>query len=145
MLLADEDEQEGVIPHPFWYARVLGIIHADVRDRRLRNSSMAANGVSLGQMVRSGYGRRGGMESPAAGLDRIGYVPDEEDAFGFTDPAWVVRGVHLIPAFDEGVTERYLPKTSNRVGRPKLWGLGVLSCESVRPIFSQCIHLGGYI
>lgn len=46
-------------------------------------------------------------------LDRLGYVPSDDDgAFGFIDPSWVIRGVHLTPAFSEGRMENYLPKTS---------------------------------
>ncbi|KAG8932511.1 hypothetical protein FRC01_013537 [Tulasnella sp. 417] len=110
MLLADEDPTEGVIPHPFWYARVLGILHADVKDRRVRNSAWQR----MEFLWVRWFGRD--MDYPAGWrakrLDRIGYVPDEEDAFGFVDPAWVVRGVHLIPAFAEGRTEKYIPKAS---------------------------------
>ncbi|KIJ32462.1 hypothetical protein M422DRAFT_265630 [Sphaerobolus stellatus SS14] len=38
-------------------------------------------------------------------LDRVGFVPQEDpDAFGFLDPAAVLRGAHLIPAFAHGQT-----------------------------------------
>ena len=39
-------------------------------------------------------------------LDRVGYVPEDDPsgAFGFLDPALVVRACHLIPAFAHGQT-----------------------------------------
>ena len=41
-------------------------------------------------------------------LPKVGFVPDDLDAgssaFGFLDPAQVIRGVHLIPSFAEGLT-----------------------------------------
>ena len=38
-------------------------------------------------------------------LPRVGFIDgDEPSAFGFIDPASVVRAVHLIPAFDLGRT-----------------------------------------
>jgi hypothetical protein len=41
----------------------------------------------------------------AARLPKIGFVPDTDDAsFGFLDPSLVIRGCHLIPAFNEGKT-----------------------------------------
>ena len=43
-------------------------------------------------------------------LDRIGYVceDDPSGAFGFLDPALVVRACHLIPAFAYGRTTSLL-------------------------------------
>lgn len=32
-------------------------------------------------------------------LERVGYVPEGDGAFGFLDPAVVIRGAHLIPSF----------------------------------------------
>ncbi|KIO20707.1 hypothetical protein M407DRAFT_29645 [Tulasnella calospora MUT 4182] len=110
LLLADEDEQDGVIPHPFWYARVLGILHAEVKDRRVRNSQWQRMDFLWVRWFGRDMEYNAGWK--AKRLDRIGYVPDEEGAFGFVDPAWVVRSVHLIPAFSEGVTEKYIPKAS---------------------------------
>lgn len=31
------------------------------------------------------------------------------EAFGFVDPAHIIRGCHLIPAFSHGRTDEYLP------------------------------------
>jgi hypothetical protein len=42
-------------------------------------------------------------------LDRVGYVQeDDAEAFGFLDPAHVLRACHLIPAFSVGRTAELL-------------------------------------
>ena len=51
-------------------------------------------------------------------MHRIGFVPYEGDAegpaFGFIDPATVVRACHLIPAFSEEKTTALLPPSKFR-------------------------------
>ncbi|KAG2342173.1 hypothetical protein BDR05DRAFT_976596 [Suillus weaverae] len=42
-------------------------------------------------------------------LECIGFIPsDDPGAFGFLDPQQVIRGIHLIPAFDYGHTDALL-------------------------------------
>ena len=43
-------------------------------------------------------------------LDRIGFVTDSDDTepFCFLDPAYIIRAVHLIPAFAYGQTDELL-------------------------------------
>jgi len=52
-------------------------------------------------------------------LPKIGFVPDHPDAgspaFGFLDPAQVIRGVHLIPSFMEELTGNLLGPSSARL------------------------------
>ncbi|KAH7916910.1 hypothetical protein BV22DRAFT_986695, partial [Leucogyrophana mollusca] len=46
-------------------------------------------------------------------LHRVGFVPDDDDdAFGFIDPADIIRSAHLIPAFAHGKTDALLPGCS---------------------------------
>jgi len=46
-------------------------------------------------------------------LISLGFVPgNDETAFGFIDPAQVIRSVHLIPAFAWGHTANYIPQKS---------------------------------
>ena len=60
-----------------------------------------AYGFSLGPLV-SGFRR--------ARLPAIGFVESTDDfAFSFVDPANVVHGCHLIPAFDTGRSADLLP------------------------------------
>jgi hypothetical protein len=43
-------------------------------------------------------------------LHRLGFLRGAA-AFGFVDPDVVIRGVHLIPAFDHGHTDDLLPES----------------------------------
>jgi hypothetical protein len=95
-----EDSSE----HPFCYARVLGIFHANVvylgeqnqdyRPQRLEFLWVRWYNVEEG--VRSGW--------KAWKLDRIRFPPmvDNVHAFGFLDPVDVLRGCHIVPAFSGG-------------------------------------------
>ena len=103
--------------HPYWYAHVLGVFHARV----LHTGPLATNrsiqhmeflwvrwfGVDPGHR----YGHK------AARLPKIGFVPESDPlAFGFLDPSLVLRGCHLIPAFNDGRTSDLLtaPLTAAR-------------------------------
>jgi hypothetical protein len=87
--------------HPFCYARVLGIYHA--------------NNIYTGPELKDYQPRRIEflwvrwfelVNQPPRNkltLDTLRFVPmAEDDAFGFVDPADVVRSCHLIPAFASG-------------------------------------------
>jgi len=103
--------------HPYWYAHVLGVFHARV----LHTGPLATNrsiqhmeflwvrwfGVDPGHR----YGHK------VARLPKIGFVPESDPlAFGFLDPSLVLRGCHLIPAFNDGRTSDLLtaPLTAAR-------------------------------
>ena len=104
MTLASDDNPA----HPFWYARVLGIYHAEVIDARIKSSSRSRRVEFL--FVRW-FGLEEGWDSgwDDCRLDRVGFVPDTDpDAFGFLDPLDVICGCHLIPAFIEGHTTTLL-------------------------------------
>lgn len=100
--------------HPYRYARVLGIYHANVvyngpgmityQPRRMETL-----------WVRW-YDR---LEVPsgwdARRLDRIQFTPmNDDNAFGFVDPSDILRGCHIIPAF--------------RYGKRHLDGKGLSTC-----------------
>jgi len=54
----------------------------------------------------------------AARLPKLGFIPDTDDlAFGFLDPSLVIRGCHLIPAFNDGHTAALLSARLS-AGRP---------------------------
>ena len=97
MLRACDDAQ-----HPFWYARVFGVYHTNVYFGRNGHPER------VDFLFVRWFGRdpdwKGGPASLR--LDRIGWVPenDPSGAFGFVDPARVVRACHLIPAFAHGKT-----------------------------------------
>ena len=89
---------------PYWYARVIGLYHANVWTEHpaIRN----------GRNVRCMYflwvhwfGDEPGYCSGfrRARLPKISFVESTDDfAFSFVDPANVIRGCHLIPAFNAG-------------------------------------------
>ena len=87
--------------HPFCYAHVLGIFHAnivylgehnvDYCPRRLE--FLWVRWYDVERHVRSGW--------KTFKLDRVHFPPmaNNMEAFGFLDPADVLRGCHVIPAF----------------------------------------------
>lgn len=95
--------------HPFWYAAVLGVFHADVQhvgseSRDFRFKRMEFLWVRwLGMVPGRTFGKK------QAKLPKIGFVPDSDEfAFGFLDPSHVIRGCHLIPSFIDGKTQDLL-------------------------------------
>ncbi len=54
-----------------------------------------------------------------ARLPKVGFIPDSDEfAFGFIDPSLVLRGCHLIPAFEDGRTAELLSTTGVSEARP---------------------------
>ena len=93
--------------HPLWYARVIGIFHTNVQhigkdSRDYRIQRMEFLWVRWLDVVPDHpFGRQ------QAHLPKIKPVPDsDESAFGFIDPAVVLRGCHLLPAFKDGRTNK---------------------------------------
>lgn len=94
-----EDTHNGNSPHPYWYARVIGIFHAKVFFRDSRSPT-----IMKFLWVRW-FGRDPQWTSGPSSLrlDRVGFVPeDDPEAFGFLDPTQVIRACHLVPAFVHG-------------------------------------------
>ena len=112
MLRSPESEfEEGA--DTYWYARVIGIYHANVWVDSEQTDIPDARRVKRMDFL---WVRWFGKEpeyissSRRARLPKIGFVEStDEFAFSFVDPANVVRGCHLIPAFHEGRTVDLLP------------------------------------
>ena len=106
--------------HPFWYAQVLGIFHADVQHTGPRSTT----GFAWQQMdflwVRWLGAEPGALHGhKVAKLPMVGYVPDRDHlAFGFLDPSLVIRGCHLIPTFNNGRTNLLLATQQPTEARP---------------------------
>jgi hypothetical protein len=103
MVLSCED---GGSAHPFWYARVIKIIHLSVCHQGSAPQRMDVLWVrwfGLDADMRGGWSKKR--------LHGISFIPWDEPgaAFGFLDPAQVIRGVHLIPNFPRGRTGSRLP------------------------------------
>ncbi|KAJ7191438.1 hypothetical protein GGX14DRAFT_600708, partial [Mycena pura] len=108
MVLSCDDPE--VDPHPYWYAKVLQIFHADVRLRGYpprRMEFLWVRWYTRDTDHRSGWDARR--------LHRFQFLPHTDpEAFGFLDPNDVVRGAHLIPAFYHGRTKELLPRSYAR-------------------------------
>ncbi|GJE92524.1 hypothetical protein PsYK624_086780 [Phanerochaete sordida] len=106
MVISQEDEGDGQrskARHPYWYARVIGIFHADVK--YMGPGSQSRDWERLEFL----WIRWFGLDFTAPGgfrkrrLHRVGFVDaDDGGAFGFLDPKVVLRAAHLIPAFAHG-------------------------------------------
>ncbi|KAI9057376.1 hypothetical protein FKP32DRAFT_1745228 [Trametes sanguinea] len=95
--------------HPWSYARVLGVYHANVvlqgEAQPRRYSFLHVRWFEHDTTYTSG--------ALARRLDRIRFVPHASgDAFGFIDPSHVIRACHLIPAFHHGRTKDYVPASA---------------------------------
>ena len=103
MLLSHEDapDEEGMTSHPYWYARVIGIFHANVT--YLGNDSGCAIPQRMDFPRVRWLGRNLDYDAgwQKRRLFQVGYIPH---AFGFVNPKVIVRGVHLIPTFAAGRT-----------------------------------------
>ena len=106
MVLADNNHDSD--DHPFLYARVIGIFHANViytgypvvdyRPRRLE--FLWVRWYELDPRAPIGGWAR-------STLDRLRFPPmASKDAFGFLDPTDVVRAAHIVPKFSAG--KRYI-------------------------------------
>ena len=100
---------------PYWYACMIGIFHTFV--------SSTHPGVRWGMLhlMEFLWVCWFGMEPGSyhhgfchANLPKIGFVESLDNyAFTFLDPAQVIRGAHIIPAFLEGRTSALLPVTKS--------------------------------
>ena len=103
MLLSHEDlaDEERMMIHPYWYARVIGIFHANVL--YLGNETGCAIPHRMDFLWVRWLGRNPDHDAgwQKRRLFQVGYIPR---AFGFVDPKVIIRGVHLIPAFAAGRT-----------------------------------------
>jgi hypothetical protein len=114
MVLSPENEEENEDPHPYWYARILGIYHVNVRyigpNRTISHEPQRMEFLFVRWFGRDPTPRPGWKTKR---LFCLGFVPgNDETAFGFINPAQVIRSVHLIPAFAWGHTTKYIPQKS---------------------------------
>lgn len=93
--------------HPFRYARVFGIYHANVYFGDHFESHPERIDFLFVRWFKHDPEWQGGPGS--CRLDHLSWVPGHStSAFGFLDPACVVRACHLIPAFAQGLTTHLL-------------------------------------
>ncbi|EJD33608.1 hypothetical protein AURDEDRAFT_36903, partial [Auricularia subglabra TFB-10046 SS5] len=118
MLLADEDGEDST--SAFWYARVVGIYHARIFHPLLtpkgprRVEFLWVRWLGADPEWQSGWASRR--------LDRLGYVPASDgDAFGFLNPALVLRACHLIPGFAHERTMELLAPSDHSDSKEGDW------------------------
>lgn len=96
MLLSDSNGDG----HPFSYAQVLGIFHANIvyttpGSKDFQSRRIEFLWVWWFEVIRDHF-----SAWDQHSLDIVRFIPiAAEDAFGFVDPADVLRGCHVIPSF----------------------------------------------
>jgi hypothetical protein len=101
--------------HPYWYARVLGIYHMDVRLTNDGSIKKRQIEVLYVRWLARLADHQSGMN--CARLPKVAFVDESDrDAFGFLDPGQVIRSAHLIPAFsaDRGTSSLRYGKSFGR-------------------------------
>ena len=118
VMIPSPETEAGV--HPFWYAAVLGVFHADVQHASKHSQDFRFKPMEflwvrwLGVVPDYHFGRR------HAKLPKIGFILDSDKfAFRFLDPSLVARGCHLIPSFVDGKTQSLLRTEGPSQGRPE--------------------------
>jgi hypothetical protein len=115
MLLSHSDGSN----HPFGYARVVGIFHANIvytgpESKDFRSRRIEFLWVRWFDVIQD-YSTALGWEHNL--LDTVKFLPlEDDDAFGFVDPADVLRGCHVIPSYADGLLH------SDRVGTSRCAG-----------------------
>lgn len=108
MVLSHEDPNTSG-SHPYWYARVIGIFHAQVRHVGPESKSEDPQKMDFLWVRWFGRDLRYRAGWTARRLHRVGFVDGlDPQAFGFLNPAEVIRGIHMIPAFAHGRTSSLL-------------------------------------
>jgi hypothetical protein len=107
MVLSHETDEA---QHPYWYAQIIQIFHVDIWDY---NTSMAKpRQMNLLFVCWFGRDPSYNFSFSAKWLPCISFLRgDDPCAFGFVDPDVVIWGVHLIPGFEHGQTNEFLPES----------------------------------
>ncbi|KAK1221912.1 hypothetical protein PQX77_015271 [Marasmius sp. AFHP31] len=117
MLLADDVTREEE-QHPYRYARVVGIFHANVwiwddkimpeHQEVKKMDFLWVRWYELDTTYRHGW--------TAKRMPKVRFLPaSDPEAFGFVDPSRVIRGGYLEPAFHDGLTADYDEETAARM------------------------------
>lgn len=114
---SDTSTDDDDLPHPFLYARVIGILHVNIRPRGDPTAELERVDVLWVRWFALDRSFTGGFKTKR--LHRLEFVKDTENdaAFGFVDPQDVVRGMHIMPAFaHKRTSDRLGPSPAARVG-----------------------------
>ncbi|KAG2055704.1 hypothetical protein BDR06DRAFT_881525 [Suillus hirtellus] len=109
MVLSHEDEDER---HPYWYACLICIFHVNIWYWGEENTPSTLKCMDILFVCWFGQYMTFNGRFSSKHLHRLSFLPDDIDSdsscFGFIDPNQVIYGVHLIPVYAYGRTEKYL-------------------------------------
>jgi hypothetical protein len=109
-----QSREDSVNAHPFWYARILGVFHAQVFHTGALAKNRSVQHMEFLWVRWFGIVEGHKYGANVARLPKIGYLNETDvSAFGFLDPSLVIRGCHLIPAFTDGRTQDLLATTTS--------------------------------
>lgn len=94
-----------LLEHPFIYARVLGIYHANVIHKSTTTGPQNYTPNRMEFLFVRWFTYRGSINVQWADLklDSLSFLPvHSENAFGFVDPAHILRASHILPWFQGG-------------------------------------------
>jgi hypothetical protein len=118
MVLADEDDSK----HPYWYARVLHILHLNITyDNEdlddLHHECMDILFVRWFKLDSSTDSIWSVRRCPA-----VSFLDDEDSlSFGFIDPCDVIRTAHLIPKFSHERSDTESSMLAHQVRKADVW------------------------
>jgi len=98
------NEEPGTASHPYWYARIIGIFHANVfHVDPMSTSPGDTHTMDFLWVHWFGHDTKYRSRFKACRLPHIGFFNrNDEGAFGFLDPNNVIRATHFMPAFSQG-------------------------------------------
>lgn len=112
ILLSGDSETD----HPYCYARVIGVFHADIAFTGPGYSTLGFKRIDVIWLRYLQIDLTHAFGFAARRLPRLQFISHQDSgAFGFIDPDLIIRGAHFIPAFAHEKTQEYLSKS---VARP---------------------------
>ncbi|TEB31567.1 hypothetical protein FA13DRAFT_1590707, partial [Coprinellus micaceus] len=123
--------------HPYIYARVIGIFHANVSYiGQLPNGSFSYTPHRIDFCWAHWYWFNEASEEFA--LDRVSPYPlDRPEALSFFDPADILRAVHLIPQFSLKLMDKKVPVKSRWDSKHDLWNTYFINRFADRDLFMR--------
>ena len=119
MLLSSSDDG-----HPFCYAWVLGIFHANIIYTGPGSNDFQSQRIEFLWVRWFEVIQDHPLLWEQQTLDTVKFLPmADKDAFGFVDPANIVRGCHVIPAFADGQLHPNGTAPSRWAGDSDAWKL----------------------
>ena len=108
MLLSGQADDDGDDSHLFLYTRVVKIFHTNIRDMRNPGSDSQQMDVLFIRWFHVDHSAPGGFATKC--LHWLEFIPEfaDSESFSFVDPADILRGCHIIPAFAYGQTDELL-------------------------------------